>query len=126
MCPPQKLILETLDYDPETGIFVYRPRINDPIWNKRFADKRAGNVRKDGYVYVTIWGKLYAAHRVAWVYVYGTIPEYRSSFQCLVIDHINGVKSDNRIYNLDLVPSSVNAKRYHERRRELSGEVYYT
>ncbi len=53
----------------------------------------AGYTRKDGRVMLHINHKLYQASRMAWLYVYGYIPE-------LEIDHINGNPSDNRIDNL--------------------------
>lgn len=50
-------------------------------------------------------------HRVIWVYVNGPIPAG------LVVDHINEVKSDNRIENLQLVTPLANTRLYYERRR---------
>jgi len=40
-----------------------------------------------------IKGKRYYAHRLAWLYVYGYLPEQ-------IVHHINHVKIDNRIGNL--------------------------
>lgn len=51
--------------------------------------------------------KAYLAHRLAWLYVHGTFPAND-------IDHINGVRHDNRIENLRDVPRVVNA---HNRNR---------
>lgn len=45
-----------------------------------------------GYLRITVFGKSYYAHRLAWFFVYGTWPNQ--------IDHINGKKSDNRLKNL--------------------------
>jgi hypothetical protein len=45
-----------------------------------------------GYWVIGIAGKLYKAHRLAWLYVYGDLPEY--------LDHINRNRTDNRISNL--------------------------
>jgi transcriptional regulator CtsR len=43
-------------------------------------------------------------HRIIWESVYGPIPEG------MQINHINGVKDDNRIANLELVTPSENTK----------------
>lgn len=62
---------------------------------------RAGTVRYDGYTYIRFQGKPQAAHRLAWLFMYGSWPKSR-------LDHINGDKSDNRIANLRLVTQSQN------------------
>jgi len=77
-----------LVYDLNTGIFTrkrragQRGKIGDP----------AGCVNKRGYIRICIDGGEYSAHRLAFLYVLGYLPEQ--------IDHINHVKSDNRWVNL--------------------------
>jgi hypothetical protein len=61
----------------------------------------AGKVSKNGYIVIKIDGKEYKAHRLAWLYVYGLFPEKQ-------IDHINGVRSDNRIKNIREASQSQN------------------
>ena len=56
-----------------------------------------------GYIKINIYGKEYLAHRLAWLYVYGKLPE---SF----LDHINEIRDDNRITNLRLATLQEN---YH-------------
>lgn len=75
-------------YDPKTGYFwrlVDRPR--SP------AGSRADSYRGDGYCRVSVGGRLYYAHRLAWFYMYGLWPEGQ-------IDHRDLDKSNNRIRNL--------------------------
>lgn len=53
----------------------------------------AGAKDKSGYVIIGIKGRLYKAHRLAWLHFYGEWPSFH-------LDHINGITSDNRIFNL--------------------------
>jgi hypothetical protein len=77
-----------LHYDPETGQFIWtkpRPKIR--------SGQQAGCLHKSGYIHIEIFGKYYAAHRLAWFYMTKKWPEDQ-------IDHINRNKSDNRFKNL--------------------------
>lgn len=88
---------ELLDYDSETGKFRWRLRVSQAIP----AMSLAGAKTADGYVRIKIDGVSYRAHRLAWLWVYGSMPTQ-------FIDHINGVRDDNRIVNLRDVTRSVN------------------
>lgn len=63
---------------------------------------KAGTVNKDGYVIINFNKKLYPAHRLAWLYVKGELP-------CAFIDHVNRVRTDNRMENLRLATRAQNA-----------------
>jgi hypothetical protein len=80
---------EQLDYDPETGVFTRRVTRSSRV---KIGDV-AGWPDKDGYVRVRVLSRVRAAHRLAWLHVYGVWPPNE-------IDHINGMRGDNRIANL--------------------------
>ena len=65
-------------------------------------NRKVGSTDKDGYLVIMIARKTYKAHRLAWLYVNGAWPAGQ-------IDHINGVKSDNRICNLREATNAQNA-----------------
>lgn len=84
----QKYLQEILHYNPDTGAFKWaktrkRVRIGDT----------AGHIHARGYIHICILSRRYMAHRLAWFYVHGKWPQDE-------IDHINGVRDDNRIANL--------------------------
>lgn len=90
---------ECLNYDPDTGGFTRRVSIS----SKAQAGTTPGALRPDGYIAIGINYRTYLAHRLAWLYYYGVWPEHH-------IDHINGVKTDNRIANLRDVPQQFNVQ----------------
>lgn len=103
---------QLLSYNPETGVFIWLVRPNKSI----LAGTVAGCVEKRiGYCTIGIEGKVYKAHRLAWLHVYGDWPDG-------LIDHINGQKSDNRIANLRVVSASGNSQNVRKpNRRNKSG-----
>jgi len=86
----QQAAFDALDYDPVTGMFARRG--NSHINPRVQEGQRAGSLARDGYRYVRIGKQRYLEHRLAWFMSFGEWPKE--------IDHINGVKDDNRIANL--------------------------
>jgi len=84
----QEMLKELLEYDPNTGIFRWK--------NRRGSAKKgaeAGNYCPDGYIEIRVYKKLHKAHRLAWLYMNGEHPS-------MDIDHIDGNRSNNSIFNL--------------------------
>ena len=84
--PPEN-IKELLDYNPETGVLTWKKQRS-----KIKAGDAAGCIASTGYVQISFNYKSYLAHRIIWYLFYNELPSF--------IDHINGVRSDNRIVNL--------------------------
>lgn len=100
---PADRLRELLDYDPETGLFVWKVRRGSAV-----AGRGSGSKGYYGYLHIRVDGELHAAHRLAWLHVYGEWPEAD-------IDHINGVRSDNRIVNLRPATAQQNCRNSRKR-----------
>lgn len=87
-----------MSYDPETGEFAWliKPR-------QRACPLIAGSINAAGYRQICIKGKFYYAHRLAWFYVHKAWPKDE-------IDHINRVRHDNRLKNLQDIPLAQNRR----------------
>ena len=95
----QDRLKSLLTYDPDTGDFT-----------RRKTGAKTGRQSRNGYMRVNIGNTAYLAHRLAWLYFYGSWPD-----DC--IDHINQDRADNRITNLRVVTKSQNQ---HNRKRSLN------
>lgn len=96
---------DLLDYDPETGILRWKERAARCI----AVGDVAGAIKQDGYISVSIGRRSYPAHHIGWAIVNGEWPT--------MLDHINGNKADNRIYNLrkcDVGLNTQNQRRAHK------------
>lgn len=95
-------LLAVLHYDPETGVFKWLQALSP----RGLVGTQAGGVRPDGYRTITIDGKPYLAHRLAWFYVHGQWPSY-------LLDHRDGLRDDNRISELRDADWFVNNQNRH-------------
>ena len=78
-----------LSYDSVSGLFIWKTARG----GKAIKDSLAGTLDQDGYIRIRFNGESWAAHHLAWWFVYGELP----SFQ---IDHIDENKTHNAIHNL--------------------------
>ncbi|MCU6682169.1 HNH endonuclease [Leclercia sp. H6W5] len=104
---------KVLTYEHGNGVFTWKFRGDDMFsnpsaanpWNAKHAGKVAGSLGKDGYIKIRIKDKVLLAHRIAWaMHHQSEIPDG------MVIDHVNHIKSDNRILNLRVISSSSNSR----------------
>lgn len=93
-------------YNPDTGVITRD-------------DMKGGNgsFDKDGYLILKIKSRQFKAHRIAWLLFYGYFPK-------MEIDHINGIKTDNRISNLRDVDRATNVNNTPHAPNPLTGVVW--
>jgi hypothetical protein len=84
-------IRSLLDYDERTGLFF-----------RRGGSKSLGSLTSDGYLEFSVDGRVYKAHRLAWLFMKGRWPLSR-------MDHIDGNRTNNAIKNLREADGQQNA-----------------
>lgn len=111
--------------DPDAGKLWWRERgpewfqsdARAQMWNSRWAGKPALNAAQgSGYLMGRIFAKGYLAHRVIFAMCSGQWPEQE-------VDHINGVRTDNRFLNLREVDRVQNSQNMKINARNTSGRV---
>ena len=108
--PSQETLLQLLHYDPATGKLYWKSRALSRFpderawksWNTNYAGQEAFTSNSSGYKVGTIDRIRYRAHRIIWMMVYGEAP--------IQIDHIKGIRSDNRLEKLRPANNGVNRK----------------
>tara|TARA_R110000803_G_scaffold33582_4_gene73462 strand:- start:152 stop:709 length:558 start_codon:yes stop_codon:yes gene_type:complete len=84
----QAELKENLHYNPDTGDFTWiKPG------PRRQTGRKVGSSQSGGYRNIRLLGVMYLLHRLAFLYVEGKFPPDQ-------VDHINGMKDDNRWINL--------------------------
>ncbi len=95
--PTQQYLLECFYVNENTGDLIWKERPDYHFENRTRRNrtgKIAGSIDKDsGYLIVRLDNISYKAHRVIWKMYHGEDPKH-------FIDHINGIRNDNRISNL--------------------------
>lgn len=66
--------------------------------------RKCTHKRSDGYLVVQFMGQKYKIHKLVWILHHGNYP---TGYE---LDHINGIRTDNRIENLRLVTHGDNMR----------------
>lgn len=104
----QEIVRELFDYRNDGKLIwkCYRSH------NARRGDV-AGFLKDNGYLYVSIFDRKYLVHRVIFLWHHGYFPDQ--------VDHINTVRTDNRIENLRKASRSQNMHNTRARSNNTSG-----
>ena len=103
-------LMRLLEYHPASGLFTNKLRRG-----KQKAGQVTGTLHHKGYIHISINGKKYLAHRLAMLFMTGSIPA--------LVDHKNQVKDDNRWDNLRAVNNTESEKNKPLRKDNKSGVV---
>lgn len=89
-------LLATYDVNLDSGVITHRLSRGGSL-----AGMEAGSTNQDGYRRIRFEKKFFVVHRVIWLVATGDWPENQ-------IDHINGIRTDNRLINLRPANNSQN------------------
>lgn len=106
----QDRLRELFEYDAETGVVIRKITVG----KRGKAGSVVGCLTQKGYLSLRIDGRFFLLHRVIFMYVHGRMPAEQ-------IDHINGVKTDNRIANLREATEPENSQNVKAHRDNSSG-----
>ena len=111
----QQLVNDYLSYNNLTGELTWIKRPSKKI----FKGRRAGHELKSGYRAITFLGTSYQEHHLIWFINYNEWVQE--------IDHINQIKSDNRITNLRSVTHQENSMNMKQLDNTITGNqgIYY-
>ncbi|WP_226780338.1 HNH endonuclease signature motif containing protein [Oceaniglobus trochenteri] len=90
-----------LSYNPDTGILRWRIETN--AHGRKIHPGDIAGTDKDGYNQIKIFGRVYRAHHLAWLFMTGEWPAAGMD-----MDHINRDRGDNRWANLRMATRSQN------------------
>lgn len=122
--PTQARVREYFNYDPETGHLIVKERDRTQFINNATHQVHlnrvgtwAGTTNHEGYRKVVVDMANHSAHRIIWLWMTGEWPSYPE----YEIDHVNGLRGDNRWSNLRKVSKSENQRNSSKRINNTSG-----
>lgn len=108
---------DILDY--VDGVLYWKVKPSQKV----YIGDEAGSISDDGYIKVMYRKRSYGAHCIVWEMHHGKIPDG------MEVDHINHIRTDNRIENLRLVSRSENMKnksRYSNNKSGITGVNWHS
>src|SRR5260370_28259 len=99
-----------LSYDAHTGKFTWRLMLS----SRGLEGSTAGYVMRNGYIMIGFSRQRFLAHRLAWFFENGEWPSAD-------IDHINCIRTDNRLANLRVCDAAQNCANRGATSRNRSG-----
>lgn len=106
----QEKLKELIEYDESTGRLTWKITVSP----RGVAGTDVGHIDRGGYRRCRLYGKPYPLTRLIWLYMTGEMPSD-------IVDHINGVPSDNRWCNLRIANVTQNNQNKHRSARNSSG-----
>ena len=121
--PSLDVLYANFSYNPDTGDLIRKPRdlryFKTPglqeKWNKDNVGKRITSTSSRGYIEFHFLGRTIKAHRVI-----ATMMLNRQLERHEVVDHINGIKTDNRWGNLRVGTQGDNTQNLRNARKDSS------
>lgn len=109
----QEMVQDFFHYNQLTGVFT-RLKEYDSYGNIRLINEPVLGKNNRGYHWCGVFGKQCLVHRLVWLYMTGEHPTDE-------IDHVNGIRDDNRWCNLRQVTAFENSRNQGVRRDCTSG-----
>ena len=108
--PSIQEIAAVLNYCPKSGVFTRKTQTSNSVR----IGQVAGCINPKGYRQIKVCGGRYYASRLAWLFVYSEWPDGQ-------IDHVNHIRDDDRIENLQVVSSLGNNRNRSKATNNASG-----
>jgi len=112
--PMKDDLLNVFIYNPILGC-LFRDFRNNRKYKYKEPIKRVGYLNEDGYERIKFKHKSYYTNRLIWIMHHGDIPEG------YYVDHINNIRNDNRIENLQLLTARDNTNKRTINKNNTSG-----
>ena len=106
----QEYLNKLFDYEPVTGRLFWKKSLS----NRVKVGDQAGSYMSNGYLTVQINKTPWLVHHLIWIIHNDVHPKEH-------LDHLNGIRNDNRIENLREAPQKINLRNAKMRSNNISG-----